>query len=156
MDISKRLTWDEYFMEIAHLTSQRSNCIKRKVGAIIVKDNRILSQGYNGTPSGFINCFDGGCKRCSEQYYDSGKENKGKDLDLCICLHAEENCLLFVSKNDLLDSTIYTTLFPCIGCLKKILQCKIKRIVYKDDYNYEMQKLALEFIKDVKIIIEKI
>jgi dCMP deaminase len=141
-------------MEIAYLTSQRSNCIKRKVGAIIVKDNRILSQGYNGTPSGFINCFDGGCKRCNEQYYnDSGK---GKDLDLCICLHAEENCLLFVSKNDLLDSTIYTTLFPCIGCLKKILQCKIKRIVYKDDYNDEMQKLALELIKDVKIIVEKI
>lgn len=154
MDISKRLSWDQYFMEIAYLTSQRSNCIKRKVGAIIVKDNRILSQGYNGTPSGFINCFDGGCKRCNEQYYnDSGK---GKDLDLCICLHAEENCLLFVSKNDLLDSTIYTTLFPCIGCLKKILQCKIKRIVYKDDYNDEMQKLALELIKDVKIIVEKI
>ena len=143
-------------MKITHLTSQRSNCIKRKVGAIIVKDNRILSQGYNGTPSGFVNCFDGGCKRCNEQYYDSGKENKGKDLDLCICLHAEENCLLFVSKNDLLDSTIYTTLFPCIGCLKKILQCKIKRIVYKDDYNDEMQKLALDLIKDVKIIIEKI
>ena len=114
MNIPKRLTWDEYFMKIAILTSQRSNCIKRKVGAIIVKDNRILSQGYNGTPSGFVNCFDGGCKRCSEQHYDSTEEHKGKDLDVCVCLHGEENCLLFVSKNDLLDSTIYTTLHGLI------------------------------------------
>ena len=159
MNTSKRLTWDEYFMQIANLTSQRSNCIKRKVGAIIVKDNRILSQGYNGTPSGFVNCFDGGCKRCYDQYYkknDSVEEHKGKDLDICVCLHGEANCMLFVSKNDLLDSTIYTTLFPCIGCLKTILQCKIKRIVYKDDYNEEMQKLALELIKDMNINVEKI
>lgn len=148
-----RPTWDQYFIKIAKLTSERSNCIKRKVGAIIVKDNRILSLGYNGTPCNIKNCFEGGCQRCYKQWISKG-EHKGKDLDLCICLHAEENALLFVSKNDLENSTIYITLFPCISCFKKILQCKIKRIVYLEDYNEEMQNTVLEITNS--IIIEKI
>lgn len=158
----KRLTWDEYFIKIAKLTSERSNCIKRKVGSIIVKENRILSSGYNGTASGLKNCFEGGCKRCFDQHQSKIEtplkkkiESKGLDLELCLCIHAEENALLFIPKNDLLDSTIYTTLFPCIGCLKKILQCKIKRIVYIDDYNKEMQQIAMDLIKEVNIIVEQ-
>ena len=144
---------DQYFIKIAKLTSERSNCIKRNVGAIIVKDNRILSLGYNGTPCGMKNCFEGGCNRCFEQW-QSKKEHKGKDLELCICLHAEENALLFVPKNDLNNATIYITLFPCISCFKKILQCKIKRIVYLEDYNTEMQNAVLEITNN--ILIEKI
>lgn len=147
-----RPTWDQYFIEIVKLTSQRSNCIKRKVGAIIVKDNRILSLGYNGTPCNIKNCFEGGCKRCYKQWLNKS-EHKGEYLDLCICLHAEENALLFMSKNDLEDSTIYITLFPCISCFKKILQCKIKRLVYLEDYNKEMQDTVLEISNN--IIIEK-
>lgn len=118
-----RPSWDEYFIKIAKLTSERSNCIKRKVGSIIVKNNRILSLGYNGTPSGVKNCYDGGCKRCFEQF-NSKKEYKGKDLDLCLCLHAEENAMLFISQNDLHDSTIYVTLFPCVSCVKKSYNVK--------------------------------
>ena len=112
-----RPSWDEYFYAIADLTKERSNCIKRKVGCIIVKDNRIISLGYNGTPSGIINCYDGGCKRCNSAV------QSGELLDTCICLHAEENALLFISKNELYDSTLYVTLMPCIGRCKKILQC---------------------------------
>ena len=148
-----RPTWDQYFIKIAKLTCERSNCIKRKVGSIIVKDNRILSLGYNGTPCGVKNCFEGGCERCYKQWI-SKTENKGRELDLCICLHAEENALLFVSKTDLENATIYITLFPCISWFKKILQCKIKRMVYLEDYNKEMQNTVLEISNNV--IIEKI
>ncbi len=152
----ERPSWDNYFLKIALLTSERSNCIKRKVGAIIVKDNRILSLGYNGTPFSMKNCFEGGCKRCYEQWENKSGNNSGKNLDLCMCLHAEDNALLFISQNDIKDSTIYVTLFPCITCLKKILQCKIKRIVYIQDYNTDMQKMAYELVKDTSIKIEKI
>ncbi len=155
-----RPSWDEYFLKIALLTSERSNCIKRKVGAIIVKDNRILSLGYNGTPFSMKNCFEGGCKRCYDQWFEKNTNNSvsnsGKNLDLCMCLHAEDNALLFISQNDIKDSTIYITLFPCITCLKKILQCKIKRIVYIADYNIEIQNMAFDLIKDTNIKIEKI
>ena len=150
----KRPSWDLYFINIAKLTSERSNCIKRKVGAVIVKDNRIISLGYNGTPFSFKNCFDGGCKRCLDQWLNK-TESKGKDLDLCMCLHAEDNALLFVSQNDIKDSTIYITLFPCISCLKKIIQCKIKKIVYIEDYNIELQNTIYEFIKDINLEIQK-
>lgn len=152
-----RPSWDEYFLKIAQLTSERSNCIKRKVGSIIVKNNRILSLGYNGVPSGMKNCFEGGCKRCFSQW-ESNKSNKGKDLDLCICLHAEENAMLFLSQNEMENSTIYVTLFPCISCFKKIIQCKIKRVVYIEEYNVEMKNIVLELLNDLKekILIEKI
>jgi dCMP deaminase len=150
-----RPSWDNYFLKIALLTSERSNCIKRKVGAIIVKDNRILSLGYNGTPFGMKNCFDGGCTRCIDQW-NKKENNSGTNLDLCMCLHAEDNALLFVSQNDIKNATIYITLFPCITCLKKILQCKIKRIVYIEDYNTEIQKMTFSLIEDANIKIEKI
>ena len=153
--MEKRPSWDNYFIKIAKLTSERSNCIKRKVGSIIVKNNRILSLGYNGTPSGIKNCYDGGCKRCFEQF-NSKKEYKGKDLDLCLCLHAEENAMLFISQNDLHDSTIYVTLFPCVSCVKKILQCKIKRICFIENYNKELEDLTISILKENNIEVQKI
>jgi dCMP deaminase len=131
-----RPSWDEYFIQIAELTSKRSNCIKRQVGCIIVKDNRILSLGYNGTPQNTKNCFEGGCLRCSNN------ETAGTNLDLCMCIHAEENALLYVSKNELENSTLYVTLSPCIGCVKKILQCKIKKVVYIDDYSENLDTIS--------------
>jgi dCMP deaminase len=147
-----RPSWDEYFIKIAKLTSERSNCIKRKVGCLIVKDFRILSLGYNGTPSGVKNCYEGGCYRCSHQ---KNKSTTGKDLHLCICLHAEENAILFISQNNIKDSTIYITLFPCLGCIKKILQCKIKRIVYVDDYDEETEIFSKKILTENNIIYEK-
>ena len=144
-----RPSWDEYFVSISLLTKNRSNCIKRKVGCIIVKDNRILSLGYNGTPINTKNCYEGGCKRCFDQYNKKDKKDiSGKALDLCMCLHAEENALLFINKNDLVDSTMYVTLIPCIGCVKKILQCKIKRIVY-------IENLSKKILKENNIILLK-
>jgi dCMP deaminase len=151
------LSWDEYFINIALLTKSRSNCIKRKVGCLLVKDNRILSLGYNGTPTNTKNCYSGGCKRCMDQYSkkEESDSSSGKALDLCMCLHAEENALFFVNKNDLVDSTMYVTLIPCIGCVKKILQCKIKRIVYIENYSPQIDILSKEILEKNNIIIDK-
>ncbi len=88
-----RPQWDDYFMNIAHIVSNRSNCIKQKVGAIVVKNNRILSTGYNGTPSKIENCIDGECPRCN-----SDEISQGEQLDKCFCIHAEENALLEIGK----------------------------------------------------------
>jgi dCMP deaminase len=150
-----RPTWDEYFVKIAHLTSERSNCIKRKVGCIIVKENRILSLGYNGTPSKIKNCYEGGCERCYEQF-KSNEKTSGKNLDLCMCLHAEENAMLFLSKSDLDNSTLYVTLMPCIACVKKIIQCGIKRVIYSEDYNEKMTQLSFKKLNEVDIKVDKI
>jgi dCMP deaminase len=164
MDISltqntplSRPTWDEYFLKIAQLTSTRSNCIRRKVGCVIVKETRILSLGYNGTPKGTKNCFEGGCDRCMTLHNDTlrnelSNSTSGSSLDLCMCLHAEENALLFVSQSDLSKATMYVTLIPCVSCTKKILQCGIERVVYIDSYNPEIEKLSLRMMNDNHIL----
>lgn len=82
-----RPSWDDYFMSVAHMVAERSNCIKQKVGAVLVKNNRILSVGYNGTPAGMRNCYEGSCERCN-----SGVA-QGVNLDKCYCVHAEENAV---------------------------------------------------------------
>jgi acetyltransferase-like isoleucine patch superfamily enzyme len=96
-----RPSWDTYFINIAKLTSERSNCIKRRVGCILVKNKRILSLGYNGTPVGTLNCYQGGCKRCYDQWCNNNVDSAAKSLDLCMCLHAEENAILFNKREDL-------------------------------------------------------
>ncbi len=144
-----RPSWEEYFFSIANLTKDRSNCVKRKVGCIIVKDNRILSLGYNGTPSGILNCYDGGCKRCNTEL------QSGEMLDTCLCLHAEDNALLFLSKSKLKDSSMYVTLIPCIGCAKKIVQCNIKNIFFGEYYNEDLDKMTIELLKKNNINIIK-
>ena len=146
----ERPSWDEYFINIAQLTSERSNCIKRKVGCIIVKNKRILSLGYNGTPINTLNCYEGGCQRCFN------KENtSAMNLDLCMCLHAEENAILFVSKDDLLNATMYVTLIPCISCVKKILQCGISRVVYINKYLQEIDNRTREILENNNVQIEQ-
>ena len=141
-----RPSWDEYFIKIASLTSERSNCIKRKVGCIIVKDKRILSLGYNGTPVGTENCYTGGCKRCMDQYLQNNIDSAAKNLDLCMCMHAEENALLFNTKDDLREATVYVTLIPCISCVKKILKCKIKRVVYIENYLKQLDDQSINIL----------
>lgn len=124
--------WDDYFMNIAHIVANRSNCIKQKVGAIIVKNNRILSTGYNGTPSKIQNCIDGECPRCN-----SDDISQGEQLDKCFCIHAEENALLEIGKTLSANATLYTTVYPCLLCSKLMIQCGISKVVYDRDYNTE-------------------
>ena len=119
---------DAYFMGIAVSVRARANCTGRRVGAIIVRDRRILSTGYNGTPSGMRNCEDGGCHRCARP----GDYPSGEGYDLCICVHAEQNALLAAARFGVAieGCTLYTTLQPCFGCLKEILQANVREVCY--------------------------
>ncbi|MCX7015515.1 MAG: dCMP deaminase family protein, partial [Candidatus Sumerlaeota bacterium] len=123
-------TWHEYFMAIAEVASTRSNCIKRRVGAIIVKDKQIVSTGYNGTPKGIKNCDEGGCPRC----WDFSQS--GHSLDECLCVHAEENAIVQAACNgiSIQGSTVYSTFCPCSYCAKSIINAGIKSVVYRDQY----------------------
>ena len=145
---TNRPSWDEYFVSIAVLASNRSNCLRKKVGCIIVKDNRILSTGYNGTPKRIKNCLDGGCERCK----NIDKYKSGEGLEMCVCLHAEENSLLFASFQEIKGATLYCTHFPCLSCAKKIIQCEIKNIVYLNDYCAEIEDITKMLFDEAGII----
>ncbi len=125
-----RLTWDEYFMKIAQVVAERSSCIKRRIGAVIVRDKQILSTGYNGTPRGITNCNEGGCPRCNSF------EESGKNLHECFCSHAEENAIVQAAYNGISvkGGTIYTTFSPCLYCARMIINSGIKEVVYNSKY----------------------
>jgi len=127
---SARPDWDEYFMQIARIVSLRSNCMKRKVAAVVVKDKRIISTGYNGTPRGVKNCNEGGCPRCNS-FADSGSS-----LTDCLCSHAEENSIVQAAYHGISvkDSILYTTFSPCLICTKIIINAGIREVVYNLDY----------------------
>lgn len=135
----RRLSRNEYYMKIAETTALRTNCIKRGVGCVIVKDDRIISVGYNGTPKNTKNCYQGGCERCNDNTIKSGER-----LELCKCLHAEENALLFCDFFKTDNAVMYITTFPCLTCAKKIIQSGIKKIYYLESYN---SNLSLEYLK---------
>ena len=110
-----RPNWDTYFMRLAEVSASRSNCMKRGIGAIIVKDNRVISTGYNGMPFGLQNCNEGGCQRCNDN------TAQGLDLDKCLCLHAEESAVLEAGRKQTLGATMYCTAFACQLCAKMII-----------------------------------
>lgn len=137
--------FDDYFMGIALAVRRRANCLGSQVGAIIVVDRRIVSSGYNGTAEGMANCTDGGCDRCAhrDQY------PKGTGYDLCICVHAEQNAVLAAARFGIpvAGGTVYTTLQPCFGCLKEMIQAKIRRVCYLDPWAHPDKRLATEYKK---------
>ena len=136
-DNFERPNWDEYFMLQARLAALRSNCMTRSVGAVIVRDHRQLATGYNGTPPGIKNCFEGGCQRCKDRM--EGKVKSGVGLDRCLCNHAEANAIVQAAKNGVKinESEIYVTASPCYNCFKLIANAGIKTILnhelYRDD-----------------------
>ncbi len=119
-------------MEIAQVVAKRSNCSRRSVGAVIVRDRHILSTGYNGTPRQVKNCFEGGCPRCA------GKAESGTHLDECLCTHAEQNAICQAAcYGTFIDgSVIYVTISPCLTCAKLIINAGIKEVVYGGDYAF--------------------
>lgn len=128
-----RPDWDHYFMRIAHVVAQRSNCIRRQVAAVIVKDRRIISTGYNGTPRGIKNCFEGGCPRCNST------TPSGQGLEECLCSHGEENAIVQAAYHGISvkDATLYTTFSPCLLCAKMIINSGIREVVYQDRYSID-------------------
>lgn len=130
-----RPPWDAYFMHLAHLASLRSNCMKRRVGCVLIHNNRILSTGYNGTPRGLTNCNAGGCPRCNAA---STSTSAGGMLETCLCLHAEENALLEAGRERIRDgSVLYCDTCPCLTCSVKIAQVGVREVVYKLGYHVD-------------------
>jgi len=143
-----RPSWDEYFMEITHLVARRSTCLRRQVGAVLVKDKNILATGYNGAPSGVAHCLDAGCLR------ERLKIPSGERHELCRGLHAEQNSIIQAAKHgtNIDESTLYCTTMPCIICSKMIINAGIRRIVYEEGYS---DRLAAEMIAESGIVVEK-
>jgi dCMP deaminase len=119
-----RPSWDEYFLSIARVVASRSNCVKRKVAAVITRDRRIISTGYNGTPRGTRNCNEGGCPRCNA--FAEG----GTRLDECLCSHGEENAITQAAFHgvSVRGGTLYTTFSPCLTCTKMIINAGIEEV----------------------------
>jgi len=151
MKIKKRLykrpSWDEYFLEVAALVAKRSTCLRRSVGAVLVKDKKILATGYNGAPSGLKHCIDIGCLR------KKLKIPSGQRHELCYGLHAEQNVLLQAALYGITtkESVLYITNQPCIICAKMLINAGIKEIVISSGYP---DKLARRFLKQAKIKIK--
>jgi dCMP deaminase len=139
-----RPSWDEYFIGIADLVSKRSTCLRRSVGAVLVKDKRILATGYNGAPSGIMHCSKRGCIR-QRLNIPSGERH-----ELCNGLHAEQNSFLQAALHgtSLKGASLYSTTQPCIICAKMIINAGIKEIIIKGDYPDKMSK---DLLREAKI-----
>ena len=125
-----RPTWDEYFMKITHLVAERSTCLRRKVGSIIVKDKRIISTGYNGAPRNLAHCLDAGCLR-EKMGIPSGERH-----ELCRGAHAEQNAIIQAASSGISmeGATMYCTVAPCSTCSKMIINAGIVRLVLGGEY----------------------
>ncbi len=132
----ERPGWDEYFMNMALLTAERSTCLRRQVGAVIVQDKHIIATGYNGAPQGLQHCADleGGCLR-EQMGIPSGERH-----ELCRALHAEQNAIIQAAAlgHGIEGATIYITNQPCVICAKMIINAGIRRIVVKEGYPDQM------------------
>ncbi|MEE8558551.1 MAG: deaminase [Myxococcota bacterium] len=142
-----RPSWDAYFMNIARVVASRSNCVKRRIGAVVVVDRRIISTGYNGTPRGVRNCNEGGCPRCA-----SAAES-GTRLDECLCSHAEENAITQAAYHgvSVRSATLYTTFSPCLICTKMIINAGIRDLIYDAEFPLGERSLALLEEAGVKV-----
>ncbi len=145
-----RPSWDEYFMKIAQVAALRGNCVKRKVAAVIVRDKRVVSTGYNGTPRGTRNCYEGGCPRCNS-LADSGTR-----LDECLCSHGEENAITQAAYHgvSVKDATLYTTFAPCLMCTKMIINAGIREVVYNQDY--PLNETSFDLFREAGVICRRI
>lgn len=143
-----RPSWDRYFMDIAHLVAGRSTCLRRKVGAVAVLDNRILATGYNGAPRGLTHCLEAGCMR-EELNIPSGERH-----ELCRGLHAEQNALIQAAVHGISISgaAFYLTNQPCSLCAKMLINARVQRIVYSGDYPDE---LAESMLREAGIRLER-
>jgi dCMP deaminase len=137
---------DDYFMEIAEVVASRSTCLRRRAGAVLVKDKRILSTGYNGVPKGLPHCEDTGCPRAD---YPSGTHH-----ELCRAVHSEQNAIIQAALHGISieGATLYCTHQPCTLCTKMLINAGIKRVVYREDYPDDC---SIKFFEQAGIIIEK-
>lgn len=142
--------WDEYFMRIAQIAALRSNCVKRKVAAVIVCDRRIVSTGYNGTPRGVKNCNQGGCPRCA------GLAASGTRLDECVCSHGEENAIVQAAYHGIAikGGVLYTTFSPCLQCAKMIVNAGIREVVFNSQY--PLGETAAHILQEAGVVLRQL
>ncbi|MDD2509531.1 MAG: cytidine/deoxycytidylate deaminase family protein [Syntrophomonas sp.] len=142
--VSNRPDWDEYFLQLADLVATRSTCLRRQVGAVLVKNERIISTGYNGAPRGLLHCLDIGCLR-EERGIPSGQR-----YELCRGVHAEQNALINAAFYGVSTSkaVLYCTNQPCIICARMIINAGIIRIVHRGNFDDD---LAIKFLKEAGI-----
>ena len=140
---------DANFINIAAEIAKASKCVSKHVGAVIVKDGRILSTGYNGTPAGFTNCCDYWQGEYTPEHHEWSKTYE---------IHAEMNAIIWAAREgiSIKDATIYVTLEPCSECSKNIIASGIKRIVYAKEYEHTHSEVISQFIKDNGVSIEKL
>lgn len=138
-----RQSWDEYFLTIAHATASRSNCARRRVGAVIVRARRIQSTGYNGPPSGYGHCDVGNCPRGAS----TGAVGVPADYDNCVAIHAEANALLFAAPAERDGGSVYTTAAPCFACAKLIANSGLAEVVAAGG-RYEGWDRTRSFLQD--------
>jgi dCMP deaminase len=144
-----RPSWDQYFMDIVELVGKRSTCLRRTVGAVLVKDKRILTTGYNGPPMGIRHCSETGCLR------DQLEIPSGERHELCRGLHAEQNAIIQAAFHGVTiqNAVLYCTNLPCIICSKMLINAGIGEIVYREGY---ADKLAEDMLKEANIEVRKI
>ena len=154
-----RPSWNRYFMDMAYLVSLRATCLRRKVGAVLVKNNQIISTGYNGAPKGVPHCAETGCLR--EQL----NVKSGERHELCRGVHAEQNAIIQAAVNgtSLKDSVLYCTTHPCSICAKIIINSEINQVYISEDYPDELAKkmfldagVELFLVDKEKELIEKL
>lgn len=129
-DKGSRPDWDQYFLQIAQVVAKRSTCLRRQIGAVIVRDRRILTTGYNGAPSGLAHCVDSGCLR------DELGIPSGTRTELCRALHSEMNAIIQAAQHGVSTkgATLYCTHQPCSVCARMLINAGICRVVYIGDY----------------------
>jgi len=144
-----RPSWDEYFMSIANLVATRSTCLRRKVGAVLVREKKILATGYNGAPSHIEHCEKAGCLR------DRLNIPSGQRHELCRGLHGEQNAFLQAALHgtSVNGSILYSTVQPCIICTKMIINAGIKEVVISGSYP---DKMSRDFLKQAKVKVRVI
>jgi dCMP deaminase len=144
----KRPDWDEYFLKVAMLVAERSTCRRHHIGAVIVRNKRILSTGYNGAASGMKDCLELGCLR------DELKIPSGTRHEICRAIHAEQNAIIQAGLHGtkIEGATMYITHFPCMICAKMIVNSKINKLVVYSPYP---DKMALNFLKKAGVVIKR-
>lgn len=140
---------DRNFINIALEIAKASKCVSKQVGAVIVRDGRILSTGYNGTPAGYSNCCDHWEGQYTSEHHEWSKTYE---------IHAEMNAIIWAAREgiSIKDATIYVTLEPCSDCSKNIIASGIKRIVYDKSYEHTNSNVVTNFIKENNVVIEQI
>jgi dCMP deaminase len=145
----QRPDWDEYFLDIAELVSRRATCRRRSVGAVLVKEKRILATGYNGAPSGLRHCLDLGCLR------EQNNVPSGERHELCRGLHAEQNSIIQAALHgvSVREATLYCTNHPCVICAKMIINAGVAKVIFREGYS---DQLSEEMLQEAGVSVRKI